>query len=157
MAGCLGARNNVFDRNSFEHLNVAVSVPVGVPCEQRQPGRLQMPLAQPRHQVQRRKRRQKQRRLLPAVQDARHFGLNPEKLITSAFVGFALLSDVRPHTREDARLLKNRRAGYGWFPHNLSWVLKKPRRISPVKAKGQLSLFDVPKGVERRIRKLLSR
>ncbi|PYT71662.1 MAG: hypothetical protein DMG39_12435 [Acidobacteria bacterium] len=87
--------------------------------------------------------------------DARHFGLNPEKLITSAFVGFVILSDVRPYTREDARLLKKRRAGYGWFPHNLSWVLKKPRRMSPVKAKGQLSLFDVPKGVERRIRRLL--
>jgi len=87
--------------------------------------------------------------------DARHFGLNPEKLITSAFVGFVILSDVRPYTREDARLLKKRRAGYGWFPHNLSWVLKKPRRMSAVKAKGQLSLFDVPKGVERRIRRLL--
>lgn len=87
--------------------------------------------------------------------DAQHFGLNPEKLTTSAFVGFAILSDVRPCTRADARLLKKRRAGYGWFPGNLSWVLKKPRRISPVKAKGQLSLFDVPKDVERQIVRLL--
>lgn len=81
--------------------------------------------------------------------DACNFGLDPEKLATSAFVGFAILSDVRPYTRADARLLKKRRAGYGWFPGNLSWVLKKPCRISPVKAKGQLSLFDVPKAVER--------
>jgi hypothetical protein len=88
--------------------------------------------------------------------DARHFGLDPEKLTTSAFVGFASLLDVRPYTREDARLLKKQRAGYGWFPGNLSWVLKKPRRISPVKAKGQLSLFIVPKDVERRVRRLLS-
>jgi hypothetical protein len=86
---------------------------------------------------------------------ARHFGLNPEKLTTSAFVGFAILSDVRPYTRADARLLKKTRAGYGWFPHNHAWVLTKARRISPVKAKGQLSLFDVPQAVERRIRRLL--
>jgi ASCH domain len=89
--------------------------------------------------------------------DARHFGLNPEKLVTSAFVGFAILSDVRPYTRADARLLKKRRAGYGWFPHNLAWVLKKPHRIPPVKAKGQLSIFQVPKAVEQQVRRLLSR
>ncbi len=87
--------------------------------------------------------------------DARHFRLNPERLTTSAFVGFAILSDVRPYSRADARLLKKRRAGYGFFPHNLSWVLEKPRRISPIKAKGQLGLFDVPKALERRIRRLL--
>ena len=91
------------------------------------------------------------------AEDARHFGLSPEKLVTSAFVGFAILKDVRPHTREDARLLKKRRAGYGWSPHKLSWVLKKPRRMSPVKAKGQLGLFRVPKAVERRISRLISR
>src|SRR5207244_9847540 len=90
------------------------------------------------------------------AEDARQLGLNPEKLITSAFVGVAILSDVRPYTREDANLLKKRRSGFGWFPHNFSWVLKKPRRISPVKAKGQLSLFKVPKAVERRIRKVMS-
>ena len=89
--------------------------------------------------------------------NARHFGIDPEKLTTSAFVGFAILSDVRPYTREDARLLKKKRAGYGWFPRNFSWVLKKARRISPIKAKGQLSLFDVPRGVERQVRMLLSR
>lgn len=88
--------------------------------------------------------------------DARHFGLNPENLVTSAFVGFAILSDVRPYTREDARLLKKRRAGYGWFPGNLSWVLKKPCRISPIRAKGQLGLFKIPKAVERRIGRLLA-
>jgi len=90
------------------------------------------------------------------AEDARQLGLNPEKLITSAFVGVAILSDVRPYTRKDANLLKKRRAGFGWFPDNFSWVLKKPRRISPVKAKGQLSLFKVPKAVERRIRRVMS-
>jgi hypothetical protein len=86
---------------------------------------------------------------------ARQCGLNPENLITSALVGFAILVDVRPYTREDARLLKKRRAGFGWFPRNLSWVLKKPHCISPFKAKGQLSLFDVPRSIERRVRRLL--
>lgn len=38
--------------------------------------------------------------------DARHFGLDPESLVTSAFVGFAILSDVRPYTIEDAKLQK---------------------------------------------------
>lgn len=88
--------------------------------------------------------------------DARKLGLNPEKLITGAFVGVVELAEVRPYTREDARLLKKRRAGFGWFPKHFSWVLKKPRRISPVKAKGQLGLFKVPKAVERKIGKLLS-
>ena len=90
------------------------------------------------------------------AEDARQLGLDPEGLIAGAFVGVVILSDVRPHTREDARLLKKRRAGFGWFPGNFSWVLKKPRRIRPVKAKGQLNLFKVPKVVERRIGKLLS-
>jgi hypothetical protein len=88
--------------------------------------------------------------------DARHFGLDPEHLVTSAFVGVAILSEVRPYTREDARLLKKRRAGHGCFPQKFSWVLKKPCRISPVKAKGQLSLFKAPKSVERKIAKALS-
>ncbi len=87
---------------------------------------------------------------------ARRLGLDPEKFATGAFVGVAILSDSRPYTREDARLLKRRRAGFGWFPHNFSWVLDKPRRISPIKAKGQLSLFKVPKAVERRIGRVLS-
>jgi hypothetical protein len=82
------------------------------------------------------------------AEDARHFGLNPEKLITGAFVGVAILSDVRPYTRQDARLLKKRRAGHGWFAGNFSWVLKKPQRIPPVKAKGQLGLFKVPRAVQ---------
>src|SRR5437660_9074532 len=44
------------------------------------------------------------------AEDARQLGLNPQKLITSAFVGVAILSDVRPYTREDANLLKKRRS-----------------------------------------------
>jgi hypothetical protein len=91
------------------------------------------------------------------AENARQLGLNPEKLITSSFVGVAVLSDVRPYTREDARRLKKGRAGFGWFPYNFSWVLKKPRRISPIKAKGQLGLFKVPKAVERQISRLISR
>src|SRR5208282_5722536 len=39
---------------------------------------------------------------------ARELGLNPEKLTTSAFVGVAVLSDVRPYTRADSKLLKKR-------------------------------------------------
>ncbi len=79
---------------------------------------------------------------------AGELGLNPEKLITGAFVGVAVLSDVRPYTREDSRLLKKKRAGGGWYPNLFSWVLKKPFRISrPIKAKGQLGLFPVSASV----------
>ena len=91
------------------------------------------------------------------AEEARHFGLNPAKLITGAFVGVVILSEVRPYTHEDARVLKKRRAGFVWFPRTFSWVLKRPRRITPVKAKGQLSLFKVPSAVARRIDRLISR
>jgi len=88
---------------------------------------------------------------------ARELGLNPEKLITGAFVGVAVLSDVRPYTRADSKLLKERRAGGGWYPNLFSWVLTKPRRLSaPIKAKGRLGLFGVSRAVERRIGRLLS-
>lgn len=90
-------------------------------------------------------------------EDAWQLRLNPEKLITGAFVGVAILSNVRPFSREDARLLSSRHAGGNWYSNLFSWVLKKPRRISPVKAKGQLGLFKVPKAVEQRIGRLLSR
>jgi hypothetical protein len=87
----------------------------------------------------------------------RELGLNPEKLATSAFVGVAVLSDVRPYTREDAKLLKKNRAGGGWEPNLFSWVLKEPRRFpTPIKAKGRLGLFGVSRAVERRIGRLLS-
>ena len=88
--------------------------------------------------------------------DAWQLGLNPENLITGAFVGVAVLSDVRPFTREDARLLSQRHAGGNWYSKLYSWVLKKPRRISPIKAKGRLGLFKVPEALERRIGRLLS-
>lgn len=84
--------------------------------------------------------------------DARRLGLRPEKLPTGCFVGAVVLSDVRRYTREDAKLLRKRRAGGGWYPGLFSWVLKKPRRISPIKGKGRLGLFRVPPAVERRIR-----
>jgi hypothetical protein len=88
---------------------------------------------------------------------ARELGLSPEKLTTSAFVGLAVLSDVRPYTRADSKLLKEKRAGGGWSPNLFSWVLTKPRRLSaPIKAKGRLGLFGVSRAVERRISKLLS-
>jgi len=89
-------------------------------------------------------------------EDAKRLGLNPETLVTGSFVGVAVLSDVRSYTREDARLLKKKRAGFGWFPRTFSWVLKKPSRISLVKAKGQLSLFKVPRTVERQIGRFFS-
>jgi hypothetical protein len=88
------------------------------------------------------------------AEEARQLGLNPDKLISSAFVGFVVLVDVRPDTKADARLLKKRRAGFGWFPGNFSWVLKEPRRIAPINAKGQLPLFGVPKAVEGKFRRL---
>ena len=88
--------------------------------------------------------------------DARQLGLNPEMLTTGCFVGIAVLSDVRPYTGKDAKLLSSKRAGGDWYPNLFSWVLMKPRRISPIEAKGQLGLFKVPKAVEHRIGKRLS-
>jgi hypothetical protein len=90
------------------------------------------------------------------TEESKQLGLNPDKLTTGSFVGFAILSDVRPYTKADARLLRKRKAGGGWRPHLFTWVLKKPRRISPVKVKGRLGLFKVPKVVERRVDKVLS-
>jgi len=86
----------------------------------------------------------------------RQVGLNPDKLIRGAFVGFVVLSNVRPYTRADSKLLKKQRAGGGWYPNLFSWVITKPRRISPaINAKGQLGLFGVSRTVERRIAKLI--
>ena len=87
---------------------------------------------------------------------AKQMGLEPHKLTTGSFVGFVILSDVRPYSRNDAKLLRMKRAGGGWHPNLYSWVIRKPRRISPIKAKGQLGLFKVPRAVQRQIGKLLS-
>jgi hypothetical protein len=87
---------------------------------------------------------------------ARRLGLNPEQLTTGAFVGVAVVVDSRPYSRDDALLLKKRRAGFGWLPYTFAWVLKTPRRISPVKGRGQLSLFKVSKDVERKITRALA-
>jgi hypothetical protein len=89
-------------------------------------------------------------------QNALAMGLNPDNLISGAYVGIVWLTEVRPHSRKDARLLKKNRAGFGWFPGNFSWVLRKPRRIPPIKAKGKLGLINVSRAVLRRIGKLPS-
>ena len=81
---------------------------------------------------------------------AEEVGLNAENLMTSAFVGIAVLSDVRPYTRADSKLLNRRRAIGGWSPGLFSWVLKKPIRFArPIKAKGKLGLFKVSPSVAR--------
>jgi hypothetical protein len=88
-------------------------------------------------------------------EDAIAMGLNPDKLVAGAFVGIASLTEVRPYTRTDARLLKRNRAGWGWYPDLFSWVLTKQRRISPpIKAKGKLGLIRVRSSVLRRIGRL---
>jgi hypothetical protein len=81
---------------------------------------------------------------------AKASGLNPETLVTSAFVGVVVLSDVRPYTRADSKLLNQKRAIGGWSPGQFSWVLKKPIRFArPIKANGKLGLFTVPRSVAR--------
>jgi ASCH domain len=60
---------------------------------------------------------------------AKESGLKPETLMTSAFVGVVVLSDVRPYTRADSKLLNQRRAIGGWSPGLFSWVLKEPIRL----------------------------
>jgi len=87
---------------------------------------------------------------------ARESGLKPETLMTSAFVGVAVLSDVRPYTRADSNLLNQKRAIGGWSPGQFSWVLKKPLRFArPIKATGKLGLFTVPSPVARLVRPYL--
>jgi len=81
---------------------------------------------------------------------AEEAGLNAGTLTTSAFVGIAVLSDVRPFTRADSKLLNQRRAIGGWSPGLFSWVLKKPIRFAhPIKANGKLGLFKVSPSVAR--------
>jgi hypothetical protein len=81
---------------------------------------------------------------------ARESGLKPETLTTSAFVGVVVLSDVRPYTRADSKLLTQKRAIGGWSPGQFSWVLRKPIRFArPIKANGKLGLFTVPPSVAR--------
>ena len=87
---------------------------------------------------------------------AEECGLNPKKLTAGAFVGIALLEEVRPYTRADSRLLKKRRAGGGWYPNLFSWVLTKPLRFThPIKAKGQLGLFTVPPTVSQLVKRYI--
>lgn len=85
---------------------------------------------------------------------ATQLGLNPDELIFGAFVGVALLKDVRPYKREDARLLKKKRGGFGyWSPGLFAWVLTQSRRfIRPIEAKGKLGLIKVPNAILRQIR-----
>ena len=51
---------------------------------------------------------------------AKESGLKPDTLVTSAFVGVAVLSDVRPYTRADSKLLNQKRAIGGWAPGQFS-------------------------------------
>src|SRR5262249_21131203 len=83
---------------------------------------------------------------------AEEVGLKAGTLTTSAFVGIAVLSDVRPYTRADSKLLNQRRAIGSWSPSLFSWVLKNPIRLArPIKANGRLGLFTVPFSVARMV------
>jgi activating signal cointegrator 1 len=89
---------------------------------------------------------------------AKESGLKAETLTTSAFVGVALLSDVRPYTRADSKLLNQKKAIGGWSPGQFSWVLEKPIRFArPIKAKGKLGLFRVPPSVARLVQRYVRR
>lgn len=89
---------------------------------------------------------------------AEEAGLSKDTLTTSAFVGIAVLSDVRPYTRADSKLLNQKRAIGGWSPGQFSWVLKKPIRFArPIKANGKLGLFRVPPSVARLVQRYVRR
>jgi hypothetical protein len=89
---------------------------------------------------------------------AEEAGLNADTLMTSAFVGIAVLSDVRPYTRADSKLLNRRRAIGGWSPGLFSWVLKKPIRFArPIKGNGKLGLFRVSPSIAKQVRPYLTR
>jgi len=88
--------------------------------------------------------------------EALQLDLNPDELVSGAFVGIAVLADVRKYTKADHRILKRNRAEtWGWSPGLFSWVLTNVRRLSPpVKAKGQLGLIKVSAPMLRRIARL---
>lgn len=89
---------------------------------------------------------------------AEETGLNAGTLTTSAFVGIAVLSDVRPYTRADSKLLNRRRAIGEWTPGLFSWVLKKPIRFArPIKGNGKLGLFRVSPSIAKQLRRYLTR
>lgn len=78
-----------------------------------------------------------------------------DRLILGAFVGVANLQDVRPFTKSDAKILKQKRGGDdGWEPNYYAWVLKKVRRIDLIPFKGRLGLFRPPASVLRKLKNL---
>jgi len=89
---------------------------------------------------------------------AQEAGIKAGTLTTSAFVGIAVLSDVRKYTRADSKLLNQRRAIGGWSPGLFSWVLKKPIRFArPIRANGKLGLFRISPSIARQVRPYLKR
>jgi ASCH domain-containing protein len=87
------------------------------------------------------------------TQATEHLGLHRHDLTLGAFVGCARLVDVRPFTRQDARLLKKKRGDYGpWEPDYFAWVLKGVHRVKPIPFKGRLGLFTPPATILRRLR-----
>lgn len=83
---------------------------------------------------------------------AQQLGIDPRKVDRGAFVGCAYLSNVRPYTKSDARILKRNKAVAGkWEPDLYALVLKNVRRIKPIPCKGQLGLFKPPVSLACRI------
>lgn len=91
------------------------------------------------------------------IQSAEHLGVANDNLTTGAFVGWSTLADVRPFTKNDARLLKKKKGDDGWWaPNQFAWVLKGVHRIEPIPFKGRLGLFTPPTAILRRIKKVRS-
>lgn len=81
-------------------------------------------------------------------------GIAKDEVTFGAFVGVAKLNEIRPFTKADAKLLKDKRGGLGgWGPGDHAWVLKSVHRITPIPFKGQLGLYRLPASVVRRVEK----
>ena len=83
---------------------------------------------------------------------ASDLGIDKDEVTQGAFVGVAKVADIRPFTKADAKLLKEKKGGDGWWgPDQYAWVLKSVQRITPIPFKGQLNLFTPPMRILRKV------
>lgn len=81
------------------------------------------------------------------AEEPSQLGVAKEEVTFGAFVGVARVKEIRPYTRADASLLKEKGGDTGGYDSKLyAWVLEGVHRLEqPIKFKGVLGLFEPPK------------